>query len=107
MNVPRWVWIAVALGQALWVWHHSMAVHGVLSPTPAFAEKVETDDAVIYRTEPYGTPGALDQRFVEERKEAASWEMLRQLSIEVERPRSVPDLSFPSRPQTEKRPRPR
>ncbi|ROR01917.1 hypothetical protein [Desulfosoma caldarium] len=96
------------MGQALWVWHHGVSVHGVLNPTASFAEKVETDDEVILRTEPHGGPGALDQRVVEERKEAASWEMLRRLTIEVERPWPMPGFSpalpsqtdqHPSRPQ--------
>lgn len=105
VSVPRWLWVSVAAGFALWVWHHGPAVHGVsLSPTPSCAEKVETDEAVIYRADPHEAPGALDQRFLEERKEAASWEMLRQLTIEVEWPRSVPASALPFRPKKEKFP---
>lgn len=105
MSVARWLWVSVAVGFALWGWHRGPAVHGVsLSPTLSRAEKVETDEAVIYRTDPQEAPGALDQRFLEERKEAASLEMLRQLTIEVERPRSLPESPLPSYLKTKKLP---
>lgn len=105
VSVSRCLWLSVALGFALWVWHYGPAVQGMsLSPAPCFAEKVETDEGVIYRTDSHAAPGSPDQRFLEERKEAASWEMLRQLTIEVERPRSHPESPLPSYPKTKKLP---
>jgi len=66
----------------------------------AFAEMLETKDAVIYRAQPEDSPGAQAQRREEERKEAASWEMLRRLTIEIERPTSQHSPSFPTRPRS-------
>uniref|UniRef100_A0A831ZXN1 Uncharacterized protein n=1 Tax=Desulfacinum infernum TaxID=35837 RepID=A0A831ZXN1_9BACT len=68
-------------------------------PKTTFAEMVETKEAVIYRAQPEDPPGAQAQRREEERKEAASWEMLRRLTIEIERPTSQHGPSFPSRPE--------
>ncbi|MEJ5363733.1 MAG: hypothetical protein WHS86_01400 [Desulfosoma sp.] len=65
----------------------------------AFAEMLETKDAVIYRAQPQDPAGAQAQRREEERKEAASWEMLRRLTIEIERPESHREPSVPSRPE--------
>ncbi|WP_448383069.1 hypothetical protein [Desulfosoma sp.] len=66
-------------------------------PKTTFADMVETKEAVVYRARPEDPPGAQAQRREEERKEAASWEMLRRLTIEVERPPDQPRPSFPSR----------
>jgi|GEM_PF-2371444 len=65
----------------------------------AFAERLETKDAVIYRAKPDDPSGAQAQRREEERKEAASWEMLRRLTIKIERPTSQDGPSVPTRPE--------
>lgn len=68
------------------------------------AEMVETEDAVIYRARPQDPPGAQAQSREEQRKEAASWEILRRLTIEIEQPASRREPSFPSRPEPQKTP---
>lgn len=64
--------------------------------TPSFADKLETKDAVIYRAQPQDVIGAQEQRLEEERKQAESWEMLRRLSIEIERPQTTRRQPFPA-----------
>lgn len=101
MNSKKIPLVAVAVLSGILAFHGRLAVYGgFVSPVVGFAEKIETHDAVIYRAEPEDPPGARQQRKEEERKEAASWEMLRRLTIEIERPNSFPEPSFPTRPKT-------
>ncbi len=71
-----------------------------MSPRASQAEKLETKDAVIYKSEPHDPLGAREQQQEEERKEAESWEMLRRLTIEIERPKPQSEPSFPSHPRS-------
>lgn len=64
--------------------------------TLSFAEKLETKDAVIYKAQPQDVPGAQEQRLEEEHKQAEAWEMLRRLSIEIERPDTPRQYPSPS-----------
>lgn len=89
----------MGLGVALLVWHAAPQVlMAPWGPGISCAEKWETDDVILYRAGPREVPGAQEQRLEEQRKEAASWEMLRRLTIEIEPPQKntpEPHSSFP------------
>ncbi len=87
----------MGLGITLWVWHAAAVVHiAPWSPAMSFAEKWETDNAILYHAGPREVTGSQEQRLDEQRREAASWEMLRRLTIEIDPPqKNIPDSNPP------------
>lgn len=91
---------AVLLCVVLWICTGGTSARWC-GPVLSFAEKMETRDAVVYSAHPQDSPGAQEQRQEEARKEAESWEMLRRLTIEIERPNTHFEPSLAPNPKSQ------